>query len=395
LAQAQPFGNLLALALPRPSAGPSPAMQRQTSAPNRPTGLANVARQGSKSGLLSVNRLLEPKGAQPSGSQLHRAPLGPGNGTMARPAPGGLGTQMRRRHTTDAPAEDGGGSAFRNATGMGGGGRLGSKQLQEAMEADKELDVANAEARKKEKEQQQKDDTDAISCQMALRYRLMLSEVRIIIKQFLKAKRNEAGGISFDDFCVVMAAIFDVAAINKKVARNAYESAGVEKEINIEKFLGWYVQNMFTSVNALTADCEMAAQNKKAYDIADKYKVSNITIDKIKSKFDQYDSDKSGEIDYAEFEAMFCSILKIKDPMELNPDRIKRFWGQVDVNNDGGVDFEEFVDWYLRYFNEDDNDGDDMAGPLQKFYEGFNPTVQRAALVNAHKIKSIESNTFH
>jgi len=266
---------------------------------------------------------------------------------------------MRRRHTVEDSVRSGG--LARNAS---------KSSVPSAPEDD--------EPKVQKREEKPKDNTDAIACQLALKHRLMLSEVKCIIREFLKAKQNEYGGLGQDEFDLVMARIFDVPAINKKVSKDAYLAAGVEKEINIDKFLVWYVQNMFTQVNALTADQHMANSNALAYQVAAKYKVSNYAIDKIKSKFDFYDLDKSGKICYDEFLAMFCSILKVSDPVDLNPDRIKRFWAQVDKNGDGGIDFEEFVDWYLRYFSPDTEDDEwDMSGPLQKFYEGFNPTVQR------------------
>jgi len=240
-----------------------------------------------------------------------------------------------------------------------------------------------AAATKKEEKVPEEHDTDAISCQLALKHRLMVSEVKGIIKEFLKGSRNEQGGMDQAEFDKVMARIFDVPAINKTVSQSAYTAAGVWKEINIEKFLVWYVQNMFTSINALTADQAMAACNSLAYNMAAKYKVSNFAIDKIKSKFDHYDLDRSGKINYSEFQAMFCSILNASIS-DLNPIRIKGFWAQADRNQDNGIDFEEFVDWYLKYFKPDnENDEWDMSGPLRKYYDSFNPTVQRRSQFEA------------
>jgi Ca2+-binding EF-hand superfamily protein len=234
------------------------------------------------------------------------------------------------------------------------------------------------EIKEEKKQKKVRDYTDAITCQLALKHRLMLSEVRDIIREFKQARRTESGGMQQDEFDKVMARIFGVPAINKQVSQSAFRASLAHADMNIDKFLEWYVQNMFTQVNALTADPTMAKGDALAYRVAAKHNIPHYLVDKIKIKFDFYDLDKSGKIDYSEFEAMFCSILKVASPRDLNPDRMQRFWSQVDRNQDGGVDFEEFADWYLKFFNPDTQDDDcDMSGPLQQFYDGFNPTVQR------------------
>lgn len=293
---------------------------------------------------------------------------------------------MKRRHTIDA-------NARLNLAGR----RIASKGVVtaeeiNALEAAEKIAAVPKPSQEKNKD---KDHTDAIACQLALKYRLMFSEVKGIIKEFVKARRNEEGGLGRDEFDRVMACIFDVPAINQNVSHGAYVETEMDKEVNIDNFLTWYVQNMFTSVNALTCDQAMARGNAVAYNVAVKYKVSNFAVDKIKCKFDHYDLDKSGKIDYSEFEAMFCSILKASSASDLNPDRIKRFWSQADKNGDGGIDFEEFVDWYLRYFSPDnENDDWDMSGPIRKYYDSYNPVVQRRNHFEA-RAQSLDDNHYH
>lgn len=223
------------------------------------------------------------------------------------------------------------------------------------------------------------DSSDALACQLALKHRLMLSEVKHIIREFINCKHNERGGVDREDFDKVMAKIFDVEAVNDRVAAAAYRQTEAGKEIDIEKFLAWYVQNMFTQVNALNADSQKSASDALIYNLARKHGVSNFVVDKIKVKFDHFDSSKNGRIDFKEFKDMFCEILKCRDIGELNEKRIERFWTQVHKESPAdGIDFTEFAEWYLKYFSSETDDEDfDTMGPLRKFYDSFDPAVQR------------------
>lgn len=225
--------------------------------------------------------------------------------------------------------------------------------------------------------------SDALACQLALKNRLMLSEVKRIIHEFLNVKKNEVGGVSREDFNGALARIFDVPAVNERVSASAYKATNAQIEIDIESFLAWYVQNMFTQVNALNADEGKCASDQLIYQLAAKHNVSNFVVDKIKVKFDQFDTNKNGIMDYPEFQDMFCAILKTRNPGELNDQRIRRFWSQVRKENAAGIDFTEFTEWYLKYFSPDMEDEDwDMLGPLRKFYDSFDPTIQRRKSLN-------------
>merc|ERR1719181_1655965 len=113
------------------------------------------------------------------------------------------------------------------------------------------------------------------------------------------------------------------------------------------------------------------------YSIAKEYGVSAVAVDKMKSRFDYYDTDKSGEIDYDEFVEMFKRILNVKADNELNPKRLERFWKEIDINGDQNVDFSEFCAWYLKYFNVDEDDESSGGGLIKAFYNSFDPSKAR------------------
>jgi Ca2+-binding EF-hand superfamily protein len=231
-----------------------------------------------------------------------------------------------------------------------------------------------------------KDNMDCIAIKLALRYRLMLSEVKNIIREFLEAKRDAEGGIGRNEFGKVMARIFDVSSVKDSVCQSAYAACAAPDGINIEEFLSWYVQNMFTQVNCMNADSQKQISETLVYKLSAKFTVPVPIVDKMKTKFDAYDLDGSGYLDFEEFTKMFCALMKVS---EVNPERLKRFWDQV-KKTDHKITFEDFVEWHASNYSPDSHpssDEFDPAAPLRKFYEAYDPTVQRRTSFAALKSK--------
>jgi Ca2+-binding EF-hand superfamily protein len=216
---------------------------------------------------------------------------------------------------------------------------------------------------------------EAKACQLALKFRLSLSEAKRICKEFHAATRNADGRVDRMDFDKVMCRIFDVDGVDEEMAKKAYQA--VKQGTDIELFLNWYVQNMFTQVSSMNCSKDKRESEELIYSIAKKYSVSAVVVDKIKSRFDHYDTDNSGEIDYDEFVEMFKKILDVKADNELNPERLKRFWKEIDINGDQNVDFTEFCAWYLKYFNAEEDDETGGGGLLHAYYNSFNPSNAR------------------
>jgi hypothetical protein len=143
----------------------------------------------------------------------------------------------------------------------------------------------------------------------------------------------------------------------------------------LEKFLEWYRANCFGAISA----ANQSKNESMSYDIANENEVPPQYIDKLRKRFDEFDTDGSGYIDYEEFAVMFSKLLKVTDPSHFAPQRMKRFWQEVDVDGSGEVDFPEFCTWYLKYFSPDGYmlpssvDG----GILGQFYSSFQPSVAR------------------
>lgn len=233
--------------------------------------------------------------------------------------------------------------------------------------------------------QNPQDNSDALTCKLALRYRLSLGETKRMMKEFQAAETNDEGGLNRKEFDQVMCRIFEVKSVDDKVAARAYAAADLRHTVNIEPFLNWYLQNMFTQVNSMNGEKESVESEAEVYKLAQEFNISVSALDKVKKEFDRYDTNKSGEIDYEEFQNMFVSLLKAKSAADVNQERLKRFWKEIDANADGGVCFKEFTLWYMKYF---DVDGDDLGGAaLESFYDSFNPRAQRRSMETRYATK--------
>jgi len=219
----------------------------------------------------------------------------------------------------------------------------------------------------------------ATSCVMVSRkHRLDFGEVKYITEQFEKVV-SDSGFLNEQDFSKVLAKIFGKEDIKPAVVAKAYAAGFDNGMLDIDKFFGWYVQNMFTEVNAMNADADRQKSDVMVYKLAKHHGVDAVLIDKVKQHFDHFDTDGSGLIDYDEFKEMMRNVLKPKKAEDLNPERLHKFWIEIDTDGSGEVDFGEFLVWYLKYFHAENAGGEGFqsAKLLAAFYDSFNPTVQR------------------
>lgn len=213
---------------------------------------------------------------------------------------------------------------------------------------------------------------------LSRRLNLDLHEVSYMLRELQKTPcKLPNGGIEKPVFESYLKKIFEVKYIPTEHVHSAYTAtkAGTG-EPDDEKLLLWYRDNMFTFVASMNADQEKQQSSDLVKQVAQKHNMSEVDVDKIKKKFDFYDTDKSGEIEFDEFEKMMGSLLGLKDPGDLPAERMNRFWREIDVDGSGSVDFGEFVEWYTKYFS------DGSGGPLEAFYGSFNPDVQRSKKLN-------------
>lgn len=168
-----------------------------------------------------------------------------------------------------------------------------------------------------------------------------------------------------------------VEHVNDDLLRSAYQSCATSGSINVDEFLNWCKMHMFSVVASLTADAERTMSSRMVESIAQRHNLRVSEVDRIYSHFQKYDLDKSGQIEFMEFEAMIKSLIGVSQTTDLPKERLQRFWYEMDTDGNGIVDFNEFTQWYIKYFptSSMQNDG---GGVLEHFYASYSPDVQRS-----------------
>jgi Ca2+-binding EF-hand superfamily protein len=215
---------------------------------------------------------------------------------------------------------------------------------------------------------------------LARKYHLDLYEVKYILKCFVEADENGSGGLDKQEFEMVVRKLFEVpasASVDPMMLEKAWEKmsgggSSTTAEANAEVFVEWYTQNMFTPMVTNTMNAADPSANE-SYDLAKKHNITPPQVDKIKKKFNVFDVDGSGHIDFQEFMQMLCYVLKAKNVEDVSEDRAMRFWQEIDIDGSGEIDFPEFCGWFVKYFNPDEEEMDMSRGPVGKFYDSFNP----------------------
>lgn len=160
-----------------------------------------------------------------------------------------------------------------------------------------------------------------------------------------------------DDLCMAGSSADLPEEYVEKACKTADRDNG--GDIDLEEYAIWYATHCFDEELALTA--EELAMRKLSRSLG----VSVVEVEKYKKVFTQYDTDGSGQIDYAEFTQIIVQVLKVPEGHELPKERIDTFWSEADTDGSGEVEFEEFVTFYVKYFEKCLDD------PLAGYYRGF------------------------
>lgn len=138
------------------------------------------------------------------------------------------------------------------------------------------------------------------------------------------------------------------------------------EEIDFLEFALWYAKHGFSEEVLLTKEQRMMR------DVARKFSMPHSELERFKTKFDEYDLDGSGEIDFGEFQKILVQLLKVPAHLELPAARLKQFWQETDSDGTGTINFEEFLEFYCKRFDAADPD----VSPLETFYRGLRPSAR-------------------
>lgn len=94
--------------------------------------------------------------------------------------------------------------------------------------------------------------------------------------------------------------------------------------------------------------------DKRMQKNATMWKVTPEDVERLKKKFDEFDDDRSGWIDFKEFRTMVKVLLDLPMNMEVPRENIAQMWREADADGSGQLDFDEFLVWYYTYFADED-----------------------------------------
>lgn len=231
-------------------------------------------------------------------------------------------------------------------------------------------------------------DVTAQALMLSKRYKLEFHEVKWLLSALQKTRPDaDKGAMTLATFGKFLQNAFDVKSVSDVSFENAYEQCGAASgPLDVDKLLQWYRINMFSIVAPLTADSTKWQSEELIRGVAEKFKLRVVEVGLVHKVFERFDIDKSGVIDYNEFEAMMRNLIGVSDATDLPRHRMCRFWNEIDIDGNGTVDFDEFTAWYLKYFTSENPHGD----VLDAFYASYSPDVQRRK-----HVEDLNAEDFH
>lgn len=216
---------------------------------------------------------------------------------------------------------------------------------------------------------------------LAKRHRLDFHEVKKAVVEIINTQRNGGGNLTKEQFRLFLCRAFATDSVPANILDSAFDDLArgdIVVALNVDDFLAWYKQNLFSLVAQLRSDRDSTSFDSFILELAKTHGVPASEVDKVKLVFDRWDVDRSGQIDYDEFVGMIHALVGAARG-DISKDRLQKFWKEIDTDGSGEVDFSEFAPWYLKYFNSKGLG----FGPAEAFYASYSPSAQRASYLNS------------
>mmetsp|Transcript_52585 Transcript_52585/g.117892 ORF Transcript_52585/g.117892 Transcript_52585/m.117892 type:complete len:336 (-) Transcript_52585:12-1019(-) len=213
---------------------------------------------------------------------------------------------------------------------------------------------------------------------LARQFNLDFHEVKFMLQE-LQSEHEKLGyqGTDLQSFRDCLLRVLGLQEISSHLVQDAYlRCSASDGPINPKHLMAWYRDNIFSLSNKTSSPGERS--DDLTLELSKKHQCSCLDLDKVKMQFDSYDLDKSGVIEYGEFELMMRQLLHVSRTSDLPQQRILRFWHELDKDGNGSVDFSEFTEWYLKYFALAQE-----QGTIEAFYASFSPELQRKSTLQA------------
>ncbi|CAE7895704.1 petA [Symbiodinium microadriaticum] len=182
------------------------------------------------------------------------------------------------------------------------------------------------------------------------------------------------GELNIDGFARVLCKLIGCNSTSELpdglVQRNFRDADGNStKSVSFLEFAFWYSRHGFME-NMLLTTAQLEVR-----ELARKYNMPVIEVEQYKKKFDFFDEDRSGYIEYSEFENLLNQLVKVPASCEFPPGRVKQFWAEADRDRSSAISFEEFLLFYYRYFSLTNP----TTCPFKEYYRG----IRRVAVAHS------------
>jgi len=185
---------------------------------------------------------------------------------------------------------------------------------------------------------------------LSKRHYLPLGEVRDRLREYNALDVNGDGGLSRAEFMRAIKLRCNIPE-DEDFPSNFFDDSWkhVDKdgsgEIDFEEYLLWSVNHQWCQEL-----CVSNAEDRELRRIAREYGFVLPDVEALKSVFDRFDVDGSGQIDESEFRSVLIQLMKIQVD-EVPTRKMKQYFREVDGDGSGEVSFEEFVVWYISVYS--------------------------------------------
>jgi len=205
---------------------------------------------------------------------------------------------------------------------------------------------------------------------LAKKHRLEFHEVKPMLQELNSLSPGDK--LNYDKFKRIVRHMIGVDEIDSAVVQGSYLQCVKAGQFDINEFLCWYKTVMFSDIAKMKAAPDNQLSDRLCEQVASSLGIANTDVYKLKAKFNRYDIDKSGFIEYSEFASMMTELMGVRDLTDLPEKRLAHLWAEVDSDSNGSVRFSAFVAFYLKYFS-----AEDKTTAAQAFHDSFAPDRQR------------------
>lgn len=183
---------------------------------------------------------------------------------------------------------------------------------------------------------------------MAKQHNMSFEDVRQRWEEFHKFDVDGNGMLSKSEFVAVIRLICGIPShreVPEHLLTNAWSAADKDgnDSVDFQEFITWCFSHQ-NSEEMLIADSE----ERDMRHLARKLGCSILELERVKEKFDKFDTDKSGSIEEDEFKNVIMFLWNVKRAEDVPAKRLERLWRDVNPNGNRHVFFDAFAAWYIR-----------------------------------------------